>query len=318
MKLNMDGPDDLEEAHAGRAALLARLAADGYDFATPTASTVRRWLARPAPERLDAREILGWGRPFHRYAIDPSLLDALDRASALVAEDGLWKSRLRAAVVHGQVFLHSAFPGAGDQAVFVGPDSYRFADLVRARIGDAPVRSILDIGTGAGVGAILAATLAPGARVHATDVNPAALALARANAEQAGVAVDLRLADGLSGAPDGLDLILANPPYVAGQSGRTYKDGGGDLGERLALDWAAASVEHLEIGGRFILYTGAPILAGGRDVVREGLAALCSRAGLALDYASIDPDIFPGELRRPAYAEVERIAAVGAVVTRTS
>jgi hypothetical protein len=41
-------------------------------------------------------------------------------------------------------------------------------------------------------------------------------------------------------------------------------------------------------------------------------------AGCLLRYRELDPDIFSGELRRAAYADVERIAAVGAVITRPS
>ena len=301
---------------AALAAVLGRLDAAGYDFVTPTPSTVRRWLARSAPERPGPRDVLGWGFPFREDAIDQGLVQALKAADLIVADPGGLRCTARAARIHGRLFLHTAFPGAGDDAVFIGPDSYRFADLIRREIGKAPVSRILDIGTGAGVGAILAGLAAPWASVTASDVNPAALRLARANAAHAGLDVVFQLADGLPVASEAPDLIIANPPYVAGESGRTYKDGGGDLGERLALDWAAAALERLTPGGRMILYTGSPVLSGGRDVVREGLEALVGEGGFALDYAELDPDVFSGELRRAPYADVERIAAVGAVLRR--
>jgi hypothetical protein len=35
-----------------------------------------------------------------------------------------------------------------------------------------------------------------------------------------------------------------------------------------------------------------------------------------MTYEELDPDVFGGMLRRPAYDDVERIAAVGAVIRR--
>jgi hypothetical protein len=69
-------------------------------------------------------------------------------------------------------------------------------------------------------------------------------------------------------------------------------------------------------GGRIILYTGSAILNGGVDQFQEALRRAIGGAGCSLRYRELDPDIFPGELRRAAYADVERIAAIGAVITR--
>lgn len=312
----MDRPTLATDTHAALVEMLGRLDAAGYDFVTPTPSTVRRWAARAKPERPGLRDVFGWGAPFRSDAFDGDWIDVLRRADALEEQGDTLRCRLRAARVEGRLFLHSAFPGAGASAVFVGPDSYRFAALIRREIGQAAVRSLLDVGAGAGVGAITAGALTPGARLLASDINAAALRLASANAAHAGVAATFQLADGLSGAGGALDLILANPPYVAGDSGRTYKDGGGDHGERLALEWASAALDHLAPGGRFILYTGSPIRAGGHDVVRAGLEALVRGTDFKLSYGEIDPDVFSGELRRAPYDEIERIAAVGAVIRR--
>jgi release factor glutamine methyltransferase len=80
-----------------------------------------------------------------------------------------------------------------------------------------PVR-IADIGTGTGcIGLTLAAQL-PAATVVATDVVPAALDLARRNAERLGVAdrVEFRAGDGLEPLGDErFDLLCSNPPYIA-------------------------------------------------------------------------------------------------------
>jgi len=309
------GSASTEEAEA-LAWLLRTLDAQAYDFVTPTLSTVRRWISRPPPEQPSLRDVFGWGFPFPLQAIEPDLLTALKAAGALEPVGPLVRSRLRGARVHGRLFLHSAYPGAGESAVFVGPDSYRFADFIRQEIAKAPVRSLFDVGVGAGVGAVLAHRWSGAERVFASDLNPASLRLAKANAAHAGVPLQVGQADGLAAAPTGLDLIVANPPYVGGVSGRTYRDGGGALGEGLALAWAKAALSRLAPGGRLLLYTGAPIVTGGADPIRTALAEVSAEAGAAFDYRELDPDIFSGELRRAAYAEVERIAAVGAVLTR--
>lgn len=50
--------------HAALVEVLQQLDQAGYDFLTPTPSTVRRWRSRPPPEQPDLRDILGLGFPF--------------------------------------------------------------------------------------------------------------------------------------------------------------------------------------------------------------------------------------------------------------
>jgi SAM-dependent methyltransferase len=173
----------------------------------------------------------------------------------------------------------------------------------------------VDIGAGAGAGALALAARPGAGAVFATDINPSALRCLSINARHAGLDVTARLGPGLTAVQGDFDLIIANPPYIADRAGRTYRDGGGMYGARLALDWMMESVPRLAPGGRILLYTGAPIVDG-RDVVRSALEELATEADLELGYEEIDPDVFGGVLRDPAYAEVERIAAVGAVLSR--
>jgi hypothetical protein len=51
-------------------------------------------------------------------------------------------------------------------------------------------------------------------------------------------------------------------------------------------------------------------------VLLEQLTAELADAGLGIDYRELDPDIFSEDLDQPAYAQVERIAAVGLVIAR--
>jgi release factor glutamine methyltransferase len=83
--------------------------------------------------------------------------------------------------------------------------------------------SVLDVGTGAGAIALAIASERPKARVTATDVSPAALAVARENAAALGLAERVRFLEGslfepvagelASGAR--FDAVVSNPPYVA-------------------------------------------------------------------------------------------------------
>jgi release factor glutamine methyltransferase len=76
---------------------------------------------------------------------------------------------------------------------------------------------IADVGTGSGCIALALAKELPQAEIYATDVSPAALEIARANAarHQLESRVQFREADLLAGfADDFFDLIVSNPPYV--------------------------------------------------------------------------------------------------------
>ena len=92
-----------------------------------------------------------------------------------------------------------------------------FADEDFAPVAPARVRRVLDLCTGSGCLAILAAMRFPGATVDAVDLSADALAVARINVAEHGLAERVRLAQGDLYAPLGdarYDLILANPPYV--------------------------------------------------------------------------------------------------------
>jgi release factor glutamine methyltransferase len=85
--------------------------------------------------------------------------------------------------------------------------------LEEARSGVA-IDTIVDVGTGSGCLAITLALECPRARVFATDVSSAALAVARRNAARFGAHVTFIECDVLDGFTDRANLIVSNPPYV--------------------------------------------------------------------------------------------------------
>ncbi|WP_240700204.1 methyltransferase [Sphingomonas gei] len=291
-----------------------------YRFVTPTPATHARVLARPdRGAARDLEDVLGWSLPFAASLVDAELLGLLEAGGALAATaDGMYRSRFRVSRLKDALYLHSAYPTDAADSVFFGPDSYRFADLIEAELGGAPTPPgavIVDIGTGSGVGALVAAKLCPGAGVWMTDVNPAALRLAAINAAAAGVPVRAVESPTLDAIAEPIDLALANPPYIIDHGARTYRDGGGMLGGQVSVDMAAMAARRLASGGRLILYTGSAIVRG-EDPLGAALAALAHAEGCDLRYRELDPDIFGEELDQPAYAEVDRIALVAAIFTK--
>lgn len=299
-------------------ALLAAAQAHDYRFTTVTPETHRRVLARREGEAArDLRDVFGWSMAFDPDVLPPEMWETLQAAGmAEPAENGLYRSRLRISSAAGTLFLHSAFPTDAEDSVFFGPDSYRFIAFLEAELPAlAARRHLVDIGSGSGVGAIAAARHLPGVRLTLTDINAFALGLARANAAHAGLEAEIIEAAGLGGAPNGFDLVIANPPFVMDEEGRAYRDGGDLHGLRLSLDWAEEAMRRLPPGGAMLLYTGSAIVAG-RDGFRAALEASAALLGCTLRYSELDPDIFGELLEEPAYRDVERIAAVGAVLVK--
>ncbi|MDE0945366.1 MAG: methyltransferase [Sphingobium sp.] len=290
-----------------------------YAFVTPTPATHARILSRPDRRTgRNLRDLLGWSLPVQRDAIAPDVIAALEAASVLRQEDGWLRSDIRVSSLSGELFLHSAFPTNAKDAVFFGPDSYRFANLVADVLTRTDVPEpghIVDIGTGAGVGAVVAGKTCPMARITMTDVNPAALELASVNACAAHVNARAVLGSTLDSVHEPVDVALANPPYIIDTSGRTYRDGGGMHGGAAALNMARMAVLRLGAGGRLILYTGSAIIDG-TDPLATALADLARASGCTLDYRELDPDVFGEEMSNPAYAEVDRIAVVAAIIMR--
>ena len=296
---------------------LGWLKAERYAFVTPTPATHAGFLARHAAgEARDLRDIFGWNMPFRPETIAPRLLSLLDHGGALERRGELLASRYRVASFADALFLHGAFPTSALDTVFFGPDSYRFAAFLRRSLADARhVTRFVDIGAGAGIGAHAVSMLFPDAACVLTDLNGDALRLAGINARAAGRTVERIETDTLDGLTGAFDLVVANPPYMIDASRRTYRDGGDMHGGGVSLKWTQAALARLSAGGRFLLYTGTAIV-NGVDVLSDALRRAAAVHGCTYDFQEIDPDVWGDDLALPCYADVERIAVIGAVMTK--
>lgn len=290
-------------------ALGQALRARSYAFVTPTPATHRRVLARRAEGR-SLRDVFGWNRSFEPGVLDPELLALLEAAGALRREGRGLRSAVRFSTLGPLLLAHSAYPTTEPDAVFFGPDTARFAALLEARVAGAPGH-VADVGCGSGAGGLLLAARA--SSVQLLDVNPRALRFAAANAALNGAQVTVAQSDVLSGARDPLDLVIANPPYLADDLGRAYRHGGEGLGTALSARIAREALGRLSPGGRLLLYTATPVIEG-EHLLWPALAQCLGEA--RYDYRELDPDVFGEELERPAYASVERIAVVALDATR--
>ncbi|KAB1078763.1 methyltransferase [Methylobacterium soli] len=310
---------DWLETDEALVALIRAVRETGYSFTTVTPASHARVNARPdAAWARDLRDVLGWSRPFREEVVPAEILAAMRRANVVEpAGEGL-RATIRLSSLDGELFLHSAYPPSATDAVFFGPDTTRFVSAVTTHLAGrrAPVQRAVDIGAGSGAAGIVVAKRAPGAEVLLVDINPAALRAGRINARAAGVSGIVPRRSNLLREVEGrFDLIVSNPPFMIDRSGRTYRHGGGALGEGLSLAVVEAAAERLAPGGSLVLFTGS-VIVGGADRFREAALAACARAGLATDYREFDPDAYGEELDDPAYAEADRIALVVLTATR--
>ena len=291
----------------------------GYRFITPTPLTHERVFKRLAtPLAMNLRDVFGWSMPFDSDLMPDAFRDELCQAGVIEKQDALWRSTVRWSSLGELLFAHSPYPTTQADAVFFGPDSYRFAHVIDAHLQQRfePLRRAVDIGCGAGVGALVVAQARHEAEVLAVDINPQALRMTAVNAELAGLNnVSVYQSDILASVEGTFDLIVANPPYMNDDGQRAYRHGGGALGEQLSLRILDQALQRLSLGGSLVLYTGVAMVAG-TDPFLEAARPLLGSDAFGWTYRELDPDVFGEELDKPGYERVERIAVVALTVTR--
>ena len=142
--------------------------------------------------------------------------------------------------------------------------------IVEAALALVPPRQLftmIDVCTGSGNVAVAVAHDRAGARIVATDVSGAALEVARRNAARHGVQdrvhfVEADLFDDVSGP---VDLVTANPPYVAEHSEPGLQPEVGEHEPRVAL---FGGIEGLAVIER-IVHDAPPLLRPGGHLVFE-------------------------------------------------
>jgi release factor glutamine methyltransferase len=158
------------------------------------------------------------------------------------------------------------------------PETETLVDLARTR----EPNTIVDVGTGNGCIAVSLAVNLDQAVVYAIEVSPAALAVARRNAERHGVAdrVQLMVGDVLNPRPAPADLIVSNPPYVRtgdcaslptsvrNHEPRLALDGGPD-GLTVVRQLLAQAPAVLRPGGAMLIEIGADQGKVARDLARS-------------------------------------------------
>ena len=162
--------------------------------------------------------------------------------------------------------------------------SYVLGEAVRTEVRSDDV--VLDMGTGSGINAILAAR--EGARVVAVDVSSVALDAARRNVERNAVAdrVEVRWSDVFDAVPERFDLIVFDPPYRWFAPRDALEAAMTDEGYGAMTRFFRQARAHLAPGGRMLV---AFATTGDLDYLRS----LISSAGFrdqAVGHAEIERD----------------------------
>ena len=142
---------------------------------------------------------------------------------------------------------------------------------------------IADVGTGSGILAVCAAKYLPQARVTAIDVSPAALAVAKRNAQRHNVADRITFLESnlFAAVPEAarFDFIVSNPPYVSTAEMAALPPDVRDHEPRVALaageqgttviePLIAQSAERLKPGGALLIEVSPMIATAVEDLVR--------------------------------------------------
>jgi release factor glutamine methyltransferase len=147
------------------------------------------------------------------------------------------------------------------------PETELLVERALARMPPGQAVDVLDLGTGSGCIAITLALERPLAHVTAVDRSPAALAIARHNADILDTHVEFLISDWFSAlAGRRFDLIVGNPPYIAAADPHLTR---GDVRFE-PLTALAAGPDGLEDLRRLAAAAGAHLKPGGALLLEHG------------------------------------------------
>jgi release factor glutamine methyltransferase len=175
--------------------------------------------------RLDAELLLGWALGMSREDLIVAAARNLSLAESDRYED-LLKRRLNReplAYITGQQEFWSLDFIVSSDVLVPRPETELLVEIALkelANLADTKLPRILELGTGSGAISVAIATESPQAQIVASEISPAALAIARRNACRHGVSKAIRFLQGdLFTALDqehenDFDLVVSNPPYI--------------------------------------------------------------------------------------------------------
>ncbi len=235
-------------------------------------------------------------------ALEPVETDALVQMGLAELDEDVVRPLARVSPYDGVLVASDVLtrPDPPDFVTGPSPSARRVEHLTIRR----PVRTALDLGTGSGVQALMAARHS--GRVVAVDVNERGLAFARFNAALNRITnIDLREGSWLEPIGDErFDMIVANPPYVVSpDSAFLYRDG--DLPADAVTQQLLRDVPaHLEEGG-FAHVMGNWAHGRGEDW-RTPVEAWLAGSGcdaLLLKYVTVDPVVYAAQWNRLLLAQ---------------
>ena len=296
---------------AGR--LLAYLRRQGYHHTTITPLTHAHVLAnRAGAGGSTLRDLFGWNLPFDRQAFPTELVNLMHEAGVLEALGQQWRSKVRVSSIDDALSWTPAYPTEQEDAVFFGPDTYRFVRFMRQALAAAPLRRharILDIGCGSGAGGLMLARQCEDADLVLNDINPLALRYCAVNAAGLGLDATLLQADSLAAVDGEFDLIVANPPYLVDSEARIYRHGGDDLGRSLGLRMATEGDNGWRLGDGYCSTPALRLSTARIPCWRNSCQYWNCWPDLAL--RGNRPRCVWRRIMQLAYKGVDRIAAIG-------
>jgi len=240
--------------------------------------------------RLDAELLLAKARDCPRIQLYVQFNEVVPDAQRAVMRDLVRRRAQSEPVAHlvGHREFFSLDFAVSPDVLIPRPDTETLVLDLITHARKLPAPAILDVATGSGCIAIAAAVQVPAARVTASDVSPAALTLARQNADRHGVAARITFLEGdlLAPLPAGaqFDFLVSNPPYIPTAQLETLDREVRDYEPRLALDGGPDGLRFLTM----LLQQAPSVLVPGGRLLLEFTP---EQAPALLELAAAQPEL---------------------------